>query len=126
MRDYTYLFTINGKPMLVPDEEVGFNYEDLESSDSGRDESGIMHRVVVRYKVPSWSFSYSHLTEEEKLYMESLFTDEPTFQFGHPSRGNLPYVDRETTACYRSKYGISWKNARTGLWSGYSFDIIAC
>ena len=123
MRPYLNLFMINGKPILAPDEEVGFNYEDLDSSDSGRDQSGIMHRIVVRYKVPSWSFSYSNLTEEEKQYMESLFPDEPTFQFSHPSRKNGEY---ETTECYRSKYGISWKNARTGLWSGYSFNIIAC
>ena len=28
--------------------------------------------------------------------------------------------------CYRSKYGISWKNAKNGLWMGYSFQIIGC
>ena len=66
MRAKTNLFTVNGKPMLVPDQEVTVNYEDLDASDSGRDESGVMHRFVVRYKVASWSFSYSHLTEEEK------------------------------------------------------------
>lgn len=124
MRRTSYLFTINGKPMLAPDQEVGFNYEDLDSSDSGRDESGIMHRVVVRYKVPSWSFSYANLTEEELRYMESLFPDAPTFTFEHPSRHDQ--YEREETECYRSKYGISWKNARTGLWSGYSFNIISC
>lgn len=124
MREFTYLFTINGKPMLAPDTEVGFNYEDLDASDSGRDESGIMHRIVVRHKVPSWSFSYSNLTEEEKQYMENLFPDAPTFQFGHP--GRIDSVHMEVTECYRSKYGITWKNARTGLWSGYSFNIISC
>ena len=123
MRSESYLFTINGKPMLAPDQEVGINYEDLDSSDSGRDESGIMHRVVVRYKVPSWSFTYSNLTDEEKEYMESLFPEAPTFQFGHPGRIR---GEQEITECYRSKYGISWRNARTGLWSGYSFNIISC
>ena len=124
MRPFTNLFRINGKPMLAPDAEVGVNYEDLDSADSGRDESGVMHRVVVRYKVPSWSFSYSNLTEEEKLYMESLFPEEPTFTFSHPDRKNS-YKTVETE-CYRSKYGIAWKNARTGLWSNYSFNIISC
>jgi hypothetical protein len=28
--------------------------------------------------------------------------------------------------CYRSKYGISWKSAKNGLWMGYSFQIIGC
>lgn len=124
MRSKTELFKINGVPMLAPDEEVVGNYEDLDSSDSGRDESGAMHRTVVRYKVGSWKFEYSRLTEEEKKYMEGLFPDAPTFDFTHPDR-----INTETTAtskCYRSKYGISWRNARTGLWSGYSFSIVEC
>lgn len=124
MRAFSTDFFINDKPMLVPDEEVQHNYEDLDDSSSGRDESGIMHRVVVRYKVGSWAFSYSHLTEEEKQYMENLFPDAPTFTFKHPSR--LDASVKEDTTCYRSKYSLSWKNARTGLWSGYGFSIIEC
>ncbi len=124
MRQTTDLFTINGQPILVPDGEVDCSYEDLDDAASGRDESGVMHRIVARYKVASWSFTYSNLTEAEKSYMERLFPDTPTFQFGHPSR--LDAAVREVTTCYRSKYAITWKNARTGLWSGYSFHIIEC
>lgn len=124
MRAKTDLFKINGQQMLAPDEEVSVNYEDLDSSDSGRDESGFMHRTVVRYKVGSWKFEYSALTEEEKKYMESLFPNAATFQFTHPSRADSD--KSETTECYRSKFGISWKNAKTGLWSGYSFSVIEC
>ena len=124
MRATTELFQINGVPMLVPDAEVAVSYEDLDASDSGRDEGGFMHRIVVRYKVGSWRFEYAHLTEEEKQYMENLFPDTATFRFRHPSRKNAEVT--EETICYRSKYGISWKNARTGLWSGYSFSIIEC
>ena len=124
MRAKTALFKIKGTPMLVPDEEVAMSYEDLDSSDSGRDEAGVMHRSVVRYKVGSWKFEYSNLTEEEKRYMENLFPDAASFQFTHPSRKNASV--QETTKCYRSKYGISWRNAKTGLWSGYSFNIIEC
>ena len=54
----TTLFTINGKPMLLPDTEVAVSYEDLDASDSGRDESGVMHRMVVRYKVGVWNFTF--------------------------------------------------------------------
>ena len=122
MRAKTDLFKINGQPMLAPDEEVAVNYEDLDSSDSGRDESGFMHRTVVRFKVGSWKFEYSHLTEEEKKYMENLFPDAASFQFTHPSRKNASV--QETTKCYRSKYGISWRNARTGLWRGLQFHVI--
>lgn len=124
MRAYSTDFFVNGKPLLVPDEEVQHNYEDLDDSSSGRDESGVMHRVVVRYKVGSWSFSYSHFTEEERKYMEGIFPEEPTFVFKHPTRLDAGVL--EETTCYRSKYALSWKNARTGLWSGYGFNIIEC
>lgn len=124
MRALTELFKVNGKPLLVPDAEVEVSYEDLDDADSGRDESGYMHRIVVRAKVPSWSFSYAHVTEEEKAYMEALFGDSATFSFSHPSR--LDASVTETTTCYRSKYSLTWKNARTGLWSGYGFRVIAC
>ena len=58
MRKTTSLFQINGAPLLVPDAEVTASYEDLDSADAGRDESGVMHRLPVRFKVGSWSFSY--------------------------------------------------------------------
>ncbi len=124
MRAKTELFQVNGNPLLVPDEQVTVSYEDLDSADSGRDESGVMHRIPVRYKVASWAFTYHHLTEEEKQYMEGIFPDSADFSFTHPSRGDasVPAVSR----AYRSKYAISWKNARTGLWSGYGFNIIEC
>ena len=124
MRAKTDLFKINGIPMLVPDAEVTISFSDLDAADSGRDEAGFMHRIVMRYKVGSWKFTYSHLTEEEKQYMESLFPDTASFQFQHPSRRNSGVM--EETLCYRSKYDISWKNAKTGLWSGYGFSIIEC
>ncbi len=124
MRAKTELFQVNGMPLLAPDEQVTVSYEDLDSADSGRDESGVMHRIPVRYKVASWSFSYDHLTEEEKQYMESIFPDAADFQFTHPSRLDSSVLT--VSRAYRSKYSISWKNARTGLWCNYGFNIIEC
>ena len=77
---------------------------------------------MVRYKVASWEFTYSNLTDGEKRYLESLFPDAPTFQFCHPGRTDP--TTREETTCYRSQYGITWKNARTGLWAELKFQII--
>lgn len=123
-RVQTDLFKINGKPMFAPDVSVDFSYEDLDAADSGRDEGGFMHRIVVRYKVMTSSFEFSHISEADMRYMESLFPDEPDFEFTRPSRldSSIPV----TTRCYRSKYGISWKNARTGEWRNYKFNIIEC
>lgn len=120
----TDLFKINGKPMFAPDADIDFSYEDLDSEDTGRDESGYMHRIVVRYKVMSGAFEFSHISESDMRYMESLFPDEPDFEFTRPSRLNsdIPV----TTRCYRSKYGISWRNAKTGQWRNYKFNIIEC
>ena len=116
------LFKINGKDMFAPDMDVDMSFEDIDSADTGRDEAGKMHRVVVRYKVGTWSFVYTAITEEEYHYMESLFPDTGTFTFPHPGR-----LDTNTpveTECYRSKYSITWKNARTGKWRNYKFNII--
>lgn len=124
MRATTQLYLINGRPMLVPDADVQESYEDLDSADAGRDESGVMHRIPVRYKVGAWSFTYSHLTEEEKRYMESLFPDAAVFTFTHPDRRDASV--QVSQPAYRSKYAISWRNARTGLWSNYGFTIIQC
>lgn len=115
---------INGKPMFAPDADVDFSYEDLDDADSGRDESGYMHRIVVRYKVMSGSFSFSHISQEDYIYMEGLFPDEEDFEFTRPSRTDPNTL--VTTRCYRSKYGISWHNARTGMWRNYKFSIIEC
>ena len=55
-------FTVNGKPLLLPDAGVTCSFEDLDSYAAGREQSGVMHRDVVRYKVGSWTFSYGFLT----------------------------------------------------------------
>ena len=123
MRSCTKLFLINGVPMLTPDEEVTISYEDIDAADAGRDQGGFMHRSLVRCKVASWNFSYAFLTEEERQYMESLFPDSGTFTFTCPNRRD---GTPQSLVCYRSKYTISWRSAKTGLWSGYGFSVIEC
>ena len=124
MRVKIDLFTINGKPLFAPDEEVTMDFEDLDSADSGRTESGDMFRIVVRYKVGKWGFEYSGITVAEYKEQEALFPDEPTFEFGHPSR--LDPTVQEITTCYRSKFSISYQSAATGLICNYKFNIIEC
>ena len=124
MRPFMNSFLINGKPVLAPDAEMAVTYTDLDADDTGRDEMGYMHRIVARYKVGTWPFMYSTLTEEEKRYMESLFEDAPDFEFTHPDR--LDATKLVTTRAYRSNYKISWLNAKLGLWKNYGFNIIEC
>lgn len=123
MRKTTDLFLIDGQPMLVPDEDMEISFEDLDAADSGRDESGVMHRFVVRRGVGKWTFSYAYLTQQEYAYMESLFAGKTTFQFTHPSHTGGTQV---TVTAYRSKHGILWRSAATGQFRNYQFSIIAC
>lgn len=124
MRTFLDCFFVNGKPMLASDEEVAVVYTDLDSDESGRDESGVAHRIVIRYKLGTWSFIFKYITEEEKRYMENLFPDEPDFEFTHPDR--IEGDKLVNSRCYRSNYGIAWKNMRTGLHRNYKFNIIEC
>ena len=106
----TNLFQIDGKSLYAPDCDIEPSYSDLDSSDSGRDEAGYMHREVVREKVATWPIAYSCLTDDEYKYTIGLFAGKATFQFTHPKAGSS--TETETTTCYCSKYGIAWHNAK--------------
>lgn len=124
MRKATELFLIDGMPILVPDENVEISMEDIDASDSGRDESGVMHRFVVRQGVGKWTFSYSCLTQRDYMYMESLFAGKATFRFAYTDCAHAG-IRKEITA-YRSKHGILWRSAATGQFCNYQFSIISC
>lgn len=115
-------FRIDGKQLLIPDADIALSKSDLDSSDSGRDESGVMHRVVVRYRVRTWAFSYSDLTAEEYRYMESLFSGKTDFIFTFRDLdGRL-----KTCRAYCSNNSITYHNAKLGLYKNYKFNIIEC
>ena len=116
-------FLMDGKPFPLPDQGVEMSFEDLDSAQSGRDESGFMHRTVVRYKVGVWNFSYSHLTRQEYAYMRAILPETGSFTFTYPDpeSGEL----RDTTG-YLSRYGILWQCARTGQYRNFKFSIIEC
>lgn len=121
-RRTTTLFLINGNPILVPDNELGESYEDVDAAETGRDETGHMHRFPVIYKCGKWSFEYNLMTKEDYMFMEALFPDEGNFQFTRPSRRNPDVM--VTTSCYRSKYSISWFSPKRGMYRNYKFNII--
>ena len=123
MNGLTELYKIAGQPMLAPDADVVMQLTDLDSSDAGRDESGYMHRFVVRNKVGTWEFSYAHLTAAEYAYMLSILPAAGTFVFTYPAP-----VTGAAAQCqaYLSNYGIVWHNQKTGHYKNLKFSIIEC
>lgn len=122
MRPCDYDFQIDGRPILTPDEGVRIIKSDLDSEDSGRDESGVMHRQVLREKVVTLELEYAVLTQREYQYTETLFAGKATF--------TVEYLDlngklAEMTA-YCSKTSIFLHNARTGIYKNLKFSIIEC
>lgn len=124
MRQKVDFYQVDGQPMPAPDEEPEFSFADLDASDSGRDESGIMHRLLVREKVGTWSFSYAHLSDEELAYLRGLFAGKAQFTFTHPVFGDSNAT--ETCTAYMSQCSAVWKNQRTGQWRNFKFNIIQC
>ena len=122
MRKYDIDFLIDGQPILIPDEGVQISMEDLDSSESGRDESGVMHRIVLREKVRKYSLPYGTLTCDEYIYLMSLFAGKPTFEV----EKREPDGQTVTFTAYCSKVGISLYNKRTGLYKNLTLNIIEC
>ena len=113
---------IDDKPILVPDQDMEIEYNDLDSDETGRDESGVMHRIVLRHGVRKFQLSYETLTREEYLYMRSLFEGKREFK--------VSYRDHDGEVAefqaYHSSHSITIRNARTGLYKNYKISIIEC
>lgn len=114
-------FKINGKPMFAPDENVLITWSDIDSAESGRDEAGNQHRIVIRYDVASITFTYSNISESELAYMRSLFPKEPDFLLEYPDPADTEKT--RSVRAYRQKHSVYWKNAVTGQFRNYKFTI---
>ncbi len=91
LRSKTTLYKVNSQPILAPDDPVKCSAESLCDPLSGYDEKGNFHRYPIR-KVQAWQFTYTHLTGEEKAYLESLFAGD-AFWFDHPGGRAKCYVE---------------------------------
>ena len=107
---------INGKPLPCPDADVVISESDLDSEDTGRDESGYMHRHVLRKKVKTWEFPYKFLSAADYDYIRSLIS-ESTF--------SVDFWGVQTTA-YCSSTSASLRNVVTGDYRDFSLKIIEC
>ena len=115
-------FKIGGLPILAPDGNVEMTLTDLDAGSAGRDESGIMHRIRVRKRVKTWNFQYFALSRQEFQYMEELLSKEAEFTFTYPDTdGTL-----QTCRAYCATTGLTYENARLGLYRNYKFSVIEC
>ena len=114
-------YKVDGVPILIPDDDAVLTRTDLDSNDSGRDEAGFMHRIMLRSRVRTWEFNYAHLTVAEYAYMKSLFDGKSEFAFTFTESG----VTGATTA-YCSNDSITYKNAVTGQYENLKIKIIEC
>lgn len=115
-------FLIDGQPIPVPDEGVELELTDLDSGDSGRDEAGYMHRIVLRRRVRTWGLRYGSLSREDHAYLLDLLADKDTF--------TLTWED-ETGAlrqskCYCAAIQAALYNRLTGLYKNVKLSIVEC
>lgn len=115
-RERTENLLINGSPLPIPDENVTITENDLDSEDTGRDESGYMHRLVLRHGVKTWEFPYPVISADDYEYIKSLIA-EPEFP--------VSFWGYETTA-YCSNATAVLRNAKTGEYRDFTLKIIEC
>lgn len=120
-RAYDYEHLIDGSPMLNPDAGIDCTCSDIEE-DSGRDESGYMHRYVIRHNLRKWAFSYSVLTAEEYKYLLSLYRNKTTFEYAFKNEDG----ERETVEAYCAEISISYYSKCQGLYKNLKFEITEC
>ena len=122
MRKFDFDFLIDSQPVLLPDADVEVSMEDVESDESGRDECGILHRILLREKVKSWTLSYGTLTQQEYTYMMSLIAGKSSFTV--EVRSPDGQAQRHTAYC--PDVGITVHNKRTGIYKNLKLGIMEC
>lgn len=125
IRSYDSIFAVDGVPMLTPDIDQDVSETDIDDDDSGRDESKVMHRFVIREKVKTWSFNYALLDGEDLDYIKSLFSGRHEFTFTYDR--NID-GDPVTVRAYCSKrsYKKHGHYKQNGLYKDMKFNIIEC
>ncbi len=122
MRTTTRLFLIDDMRMLAPDSNMEIFTEDI-LADSGRDESGFLHRVVARQGVPKWTFVYGDISQEEYAQMENLFAGKDTFVFTYPAADGKQLLQ---TQAYRVSHRVQLEDTAKGILHDYVVEIAAC
>lgn len=115
-------FKIDDSPLPLMDAGIELTMEDLDSEESGRDESGVMHRIVLREKVKTWTIHYSVLQLQEYRYILSLFRGKPTFTVTMLDE----YGVLRQYQAYCSKLSATHHDRKRGIYKNMSIKIIEC
>lgn len=108
----------------MPDPDaVEITENDLDAECSGRDETGLLRRVVLREGVRTWSFTYAVLSYDEYRYLRRLFQGKPVFQFTH---GYQRDGQDETVQAYCAKRSIVLRDPINDQYKNLKFNIIEC
>ena len=135
-RDVVYEYQVNGRPILSPDRDIEVTLTDIYSADSGMDESGVAHHVLIRPNSHTWVIRYSFLTEEEFLYMTGLFQGRVASLLAmtkHHDQGmsnftftywDRQYTDSDYRSCVAYCQNVTYTHrSRGGLYINVSFKI---
>lgn len=117
------VFKIDGKPMLSPDIDMEIEETDIDEDESGRDESKVMHRLVAREEVKTWTFKYKLLDRDDLKYIKGLFAGKPEFVFTYDVSDTGALL---TVPAYSSKrtYKKHDNHKHNGLYKDMVFKII--
>ena len=120
----TDLLKIDGEPMPEPTEAADIQFSDVESSDSGADESGVYHREVLRFGVLSCTLTYGYLDNEDCAYLLGLLQGKTTFAFTCPVASTTADVTQTTTrTCYCANRGAALQRLKSGVWRDMTLQI---
>lgn len=123
----TDLLQIDGKPLPEPTETADIRFSDIESSDSGSDETGVYHREVLRFGVLTCTLTYGYLDNADCAYLLGLLQNKTTFQFTCPAASSTADVTQTIIrTCYCSNYGAALQRLKTGVWRDMTLEIKEC
>lgn len=123
----TNLLKIDGQPMPEPTETAQIEFADIESDDSGADESGVYHREVLRFGVLACTLTYGYLDNADCAYLLSLLQNKTTFSFTCPvSSMDTDVTQTITRTCYCANYGAALQRLQAGVWRDMELKIQEC
>ena len=116
MNKTSWLYAIDGKPLVTPDEGVQMEFVDLLSVADG--ENSVGHRE----KVCTWHFHYKTLTQQAYSYMLPLLKKTGSFLFTYPDPTDP--TKSKTQRAYIEEYSVIWQSAKNGLYRNLKFDVL--